>query len=96
MEDFNGAKRPPDTDTVIGTLQGTPGEGTSPVETPTLRFLHRLLKEAPDLEKEMAKLQQKGRVEQDGARLCGKSPMMSVIQWENNIVKEQEEEIARR
>lgn len=64
MEDFNGVDHPPNTDTIMGALQGTPGEGTSSVESPTMRFLHRLLKEAPDLEKEMMRLQQKVRKEQ--------------------------------
>lgn len=63
MEDFNGVEQSPETDTVLGTQQGTPGEGTSLVESHALHFLHRLLKETPDWEKEMTKIQQRVREE---------------------------------
>lgn len=59
VEDYSRADPPPDTGTTMWTMQGTPGEGTSSAEGPALRFLHRLLRETPDLEREMMKLQQK-------------------------------------
>lgn len=56
MEDFSIADPPPDTGTAMGTMQGMPDEGTSSAEGPTLHFLHHLLREAPNLEREMTKL----------------------------------------
>lgn len=50
--------QPPDTNTVLGAMQGSPGEGTSIIEGPTIHFLHWLLSESPKLEKEMARLHQ--------------------------------------
>lgn len=50
-EDFTKVIQPSDTNTALGAIQGTPREGT-----PALHFLHMLLKESPELEREMARL----------------------------------------
>lgn len=53
---FCEAIQPPNTNKTLGAIQDTPGEGTSMVEGPALHFLHRLLRESPELEKEMVRL----------------------------------------
>lgn len=55
-KDFDEAIQPPNTNTTLGAMHGTPGEGTSTVEGPTLHFLHRLVRESLELEMEMARL----------------------------------------
>lgn len=81
-----------------------------PQRSPALRFLHRLLREASDLEKEMTKLQQRVREEQgiieEGIRRNREEKEARVKQWgkvssaslgrpEENIFEDQEEEITR-
>lgn len=57
-EDFGEATQPPNANTVLGAIQGTPSDGTSTVEGSPLHFLHQLLSESPKLEKEMVRLYQ--------------------------------------
>lgn len=92
-EDFNEAAIP-DTNTALGRVQGTPGEGTSFVEGAALHFLQRLFTESPELGKEITCLHpnmlkeqemlEKGleaekEVEKEKARHRNKAPVIPVV-----------------
>lgn len=55
--EFNETGRPRETDTVMGIMYGTPGEGTSTVTDPTIQFLHKLWQSSQELAREITKLQ---------------------------------------